>query len=268
MLADDPRPRRLEWDELPAVLGQLEHKHACLRPADRGHRLRAGGADARSDLTSVGELRRVDLPWPDLLGIAVGPGTLLKIHRDDWRGAEYATYDDSAYFRLTLSLVGTELLIGSADMFATDYEEDPTLANQADSAQRAEPLRVIAAPVEIDAFDADAPRDLVVRLFFQPGDHGQAPHVDIAEVVVLETADRVSIGLVRRGVDGEWPRFVLHGESLRRRSPVALDVPLDEPLGTRTLIDAWTGATVRRVERSNGPLPAEIAGTPLWHRFL
>lgn len=267
-MVGDPLPRRLEWDELPAVLGQLEHKHACLRPADRGHRLRAGGADARSDLTSVGELRRVDFPWPDLIGIAVGPGTLLKIHRDDWRAAEYVTYDSGSYFRLTLSLVGNELLIDSADMFATDYEEDPALVHQWDSAERAEPLRLVPAPVEIDAFDADVPRDPIVRLFFQPGDHGHAPHVDIAEVVVLETADRVSIGLVRRGVDGEWPRGVMHGESLRRRTPVALDVRLDEPLGTRTLIDAWTGAPVRRVQRSNGPLPAEIAGTPLWHRFL
>jgi hypothetical protein len=169
---------------------------------------------------------------------------------------------------LTLSLVTSELLIGSADMFATDYEEDPVLLDQPDQAQRAEPLQVVAAPVEIDAFDTDAARDPIVRLFFQPGEHGHAPHVDIAEVVVLETADRVSIGLVRRGVDGEWPRGVLHGESLMRRPPVALDVRLDEPLVTRTLIDAWTGATVRRVQRSNGPLPAEIAGTPLWHRFL
>ncbi len=267
-MVDDPVPRRLEWDELPAVLGQLEHKRACVRPADRGHRLRAGGEDARSDLTSVGELRRVDVPWPDLIAIAVGAGTLLKIHRDDWRAAEYVTYDSGGYFRLTLSLVANELLIASADMFATDYEEDPALAHQPDTVKPAEPLQLVPAPVEIDAFDADAARDTIVRLFFQPGDHGHAPHVDIAEVVVLETADRVSIGLVRRGVDGEWPRGVLHGELLVRRPPVALDVPLDEPLATRTLIDAWTGATVRHVQRPNGPLPAEIAGTPLWHRFL
>lgn len=56
-----------------------------MRPADRGHRLRAGGPDARSDLTSVGELRRVDFPWPDLIGVAVEPSRpdtgLSQMHR-------------------------------------------------------------------------------------------------------------------------------------------------------------------------------------------
>lgn len=82
-------------------------------------------------------------------------------------------------------------------------------------------------------------------------------------MVILEAWDRASIGLVRRGVTGEGPDGIAYGESLRRRANVSLDVALDEPLGTRPLVDAWTGEVVPRVERrSDVPLHAEAVGTP------
>ena len=131
-----------------------------------------------------------------------------------------------------------------------------------------ESLEIVPYPVPIEAHDPDVGGGSVVRLFFQPGDRPEAPDVDIADVVVLETWERVSIGLVRRGVNGEGPDGVMYGESLLRRAQVTLDVELGEPLGTRPLVDAWTGEVVRRVERRSGaPLPAEVVGTPRWRRL-
>lgn len=131
-----------------------------------------------------------------------------------------------------------------------------------------EPLEIVPYPVPIEAHDPEVGGGPVVRLFFQPGDRGAAPDVDLAEVVILETWDRVSIGLVRRGVTGEGPDGVNYGESLLRRANVSLDVALAEPLGTRPLVDAWTGEVVRRVERRpDAPLHTETVGTPHWRQF-
>jgi hypothetical protein len=130
-----------------------------------------------------------------------------------------------------------------------------------------EPLEIVPYPVPIEAYDPEVGGGSVVRLFFQPGDHAAAPEVDLAEVVILETWERVSIGLVRRGVTGEGPDGVNYGESLMRRGNVSLDVALAEPLGTRPLVDAWTGTVVRRLERRAGaPLHTETVGTPLWRQ--
>jgi hypothetical protein len=131
-----------------------------------------------------------------------------------------------------------------------------------------EPLEIVPYPVPIEAHDPEVGGRSVVRLFFQPGDRGAAPDVDLAEVVILETWDRVSIGLVRRGVTGEGPDGVGYGETLARRANVSLDVALAEPLGTRPLVDAWTGEVVPRVKRrSDAPLHTEAVGTPLWRQF-
>jgi hypothetical protein len=131
-----------------------------------------------------------------------------------------------------------------------------------------EPLEIVPYPVAIEAHDPEVGGDSVVRLFFQPGDLAAAPEVDLAEVVILETFDRVSIGLVRRGVTGEGPDGVNYGESLRRTSNVSLDVALAEPLGIRPLVDAWTGEVVPRVKRRpDAHLHTEAVGTPLWRRF-
>jgi hypothetical protein len=133
--------------------------------------------------------------------------------------------------------------------------------------EEVEPLEIVPYPVPIEAHDPEAGGGSVVRLFFQPGDRAAAPDVDLADVVILETWDRVSIGLVRRGVTGEGPDGVNYGESLRRRANVSLDVALAEPLGPRPLVDAWTGAVVRRVERGSDDLShTETVGTPLWRR--
>jgi hypothetical protein len=84
-------------------------------------------------------------------------------------------------------------------------------------------------------------------------------------VLVIEAWDRVSIGLLRRIVNGEAPDGTMYGESLQMGRQVSLDVALARSLGTRPLLDASTGDVVPRVERrSVDPLPAEAAGTPLW----
>ena len=131
-----------------------------------------------------------------------------------------------------------------------------------------EPLEIVPYPVAIEAHDPEVGGGSVVRLFFQPGDRGAAPDVDLAEVVILETWERVSIGLVRRGVTGEGPDGIMYGESLLRRASVSLDVALAEPLGTRPLVDAWTGEVVSLVkQRSDAALQTEALGTPLWRQF-
>src|SRR3954454_17118404 len=102
----------------------------------------------------------------------------------------------------------------------------------------AEPLEIVPHLVPIEAHDPDAGGASVVRLFFQPGDRTAAPEVDLADVVVFESWDRVAIALVRRSVAGTGADGTVHGVSLVRRAPVSLDVALAEPLGTRPLLDA------------------------------
>lgn len=149
---------------------------------------------------------------------------------------------------------------------ADAYDEFEPLGNAGED--EVEPLEIVAYPVPIEAHDPEVGGGSVVRFFFQPGDRGATPDVDLADVVILETWDRVSIGLVRRGVTGEGPDGVNYGESLLRRANVSLDVALAEPLGRRSLVDAWTGEVVRWVERrSDVPLHTETVGTPLWRRF-
>jgi hypothetical protein len=137
----------------------------------------------------------------------------------------------------------------------------------ADDEDEFEPLELVPCPVPIDAHDPQVGGS-VVRLFFQPGDRGRAPYVDVADVVILEAWDRVSIGLVRRVLAGEGPGGLNYGDSLARKAPVSLDVALDEPLGERMLVDAWTGEVVRRIEPgSRVAWSTETVGTPLWRRF-
>lgn len=67
------------------------------------------------------------------------------------------------------------------------------------------------------------------------------PGGDIADVVVFESWDRVSVGLRRRLLVGDGPNDVAYGgELLMAGSPTSLDVELQEPLalGDRPLIDA------------------------------
>lgn len=158
------------------------------------------------------------------------------------------------------AVVGTVTGMGDADA----YDEFEPLDKVGED-DEFEPLEIVPYPVPIEAHDPEVGGRSVVRLFFQPGDRGAAPDVDVAEVVILEAWDCVSIGLVRRGVSGEGPDGIVYGESLLRRANVSLDVALAEPLGTRPLLDAWTGKVVPRVERrSDAPLNAESVGTPRW----
>lgn len=118
---------------------------------------------------------------------------------------------------------------------ADAYDEFEPLHNAGED--EVEPLEIVPYPVPIEAHDPEVGGGSVVRLFFQPGDRGAAPDVDLADVVILETWDRVSIGLVRRGVTGEGPDGVNYGESLLRRANISLDVALAERLGRAR---SWT----------------------------
>jgi hypothetical protein len=77
--------------------------------------------------------------------------------------------------------------------------------------------------------------------------------------------ERVSIGLVRREVDGQAPDGMVYGPSLQMGGWASLDVVLSSSLGTRSLLDAATGELVPGVEHLSGDrVPGEGAGTPLW----
>jgi len=133
-----------------------------------------------------------------------------------------------------------------------------------DDDEEFEPLEVVPVPVPITAHDPDVGGPSVVRLFFRAGAYGDWPGGGLSNVLVIEDWDRVSVGLVRRVVEGEDPDGTGYGESLKMGRQVSLDVALSRSLGTRSLIDASTGEVVPRVKRSEDPLPAEAMGTPRW----
>jgi hypothetical protein len=84
-------------------------------------------------------------------------------------------------------------------------------------------------------------------------------------VFVIEDGERVSVGLVRRELDGQGPDGMMYGPSLHMGGWASLDVVLPCPLGTRSLLDASTGELAPLVERrSDGCAPGEAKGTPLW----
>jgi hypothetical protein len=128
-----------------------------------------------------------------------------------------------------------------------------------------EPLQVFPDPVPIKAHDPDVGGPSVVRLFFRAGAHSGRPGGGISDVFVIEGDDRVSIGLVRRELDGQGPDGMMYGMSLQMGGWASLDVVLSCPLGTRSLLDASTGELVPLAERrSDDRAPGEGAGTPLW----
>jgi hypothetical protein len=128
-----------------------------------------------------------------------------------------------------------------------------------------EPLQVFPDPVHIKAHDPDIGGPSVVRLFFRAGAHSGWPGGGISDVFVIEGDDRVSIGLVRRELDGQGPDGMMYGPSLQMGGWASLDVVLSCPLGTRSLLDASTGELVPLVERrSDGRVPGEAKATPLW----
>jgi hypothetical protein len=84
-------------------------------------------------------------------------------------------------------------------------------------------------------------------------------------VFVIEGGERVSIGLVRREVQGDGPDGTGYAVSLQLGGWASLDVVLSSSLGTRSLIDASTGELVPRAEHLSGDRsPGVGAGTPIW----
>ncbi len=137
----------------------------------------------------------------------------------------------------------------------TDEDDDDEL----------EPLELVPVPVSIRAHDPDAGGPSVVRLFFRAGDRGGWPGGGIADVVVIEDGERVSIGLMQRVVDGEGQDGMMYGSSLQMGGWAGLAVALSSPLGTRSLLDASTGELVPRVEHlPDDSSPGKGVETPLW----
>jgi hypothetical protein len=129
-----------------------------------------------------------------------------------------------------------------------------------------EPLACVPLLVAIEAHDVEVGGPATVRLFFEAAGRQSWPGGELSDVVVLEQWDHAAIALVDRSVEGDAPDETHYGGRLLIRFPqVSLDVQLREPLGIRRLIDASTGETVPRLERTSADLlPAEAIGTPRW----
>ena len=134
-----------------------------------------------------------------------------------------------------------------------------------DDDEEFEPLELVPDPVPINAHDPNVGGPSVVRLFFRAGSHGGWPGGGISDVFVIEDSERVSIGLVRREVQGEGPDGTGCGVSLKMGGWASLGVVLSRSLGMRSLLDASTGELVPRVTHLSGDRsPGAGAGTPLW----
>jgi hypothetical protein len=135
----------------------------------------------------------------------------------------------------------------------------------ADNDEEFEPLESVPDPVSINAHDPDVGGPSVVRLFFRAGSHDDWPGGGISDVLVIEGGERVSIGLVRREVQGQAADGTWYGVSLQMGGWASLDVVLSGPLGKRSLLDASTGELVPRVEHLSGDRsPGAGLGTPIW----
>ncbi len=139
------------------------------------------------------------------------------------------------------------------------------MTDEDDDDNEFEPLQLFPDPVPINAHDPDPGGPSVVRLFFRAGSHGDWPGGGISDVFVIEDGERVSIGLVRRELDGQAPDGTWYGVSLQMGGWASLDVGLSRSLGTRSLLDASTGELVPCVEHLSGDRsPGAGAGTPVW----
>jgi hypothetical protein len=156
--------------------------------------------------------------------------------------------------------VAQSVILGSSGRYGdamTDEDEDDD--------DEFEPLEIVPDPVSINAHDPDVGEPSVVRLFFRAGSHDDWPGGGISDVFVIEDGERVSIGLVRREVQGRAPNGTWYGVSLQMGGWASLDVVLSRSLGTRSLLDASTGELVPRVEHLSGDRsPGVGAGTPIW----
>ncbi len=101
------------------------------------------------------------------------------------------------------------------------------------------PLRYVRVPLAWDAYELDD-GDRVLRLFFTQGGTAYGPSHDIAELVLAESAEVVSVTLFERAIAGTYPDGAIAAEPLAAVSG-CLEVALSGPLRHATPIDGSTG---------------------------
>ena len=102
-------------------------------------------------------------------------------------------------------------------------------------------------PVEWNGFDpADDGHGL--RIVYAQAGTASGSGARIAEVLVVEDADKVAVTLVERHLDGAYPDGVEVGEKLARVTNF-MEVRLMDRLGDRELIDGSTGKRPPRLDR-------------------
>lgn len=99
------------------------------------------------------------------------------------------------------------------------------------------PLRWVKTPIEWSTYAADVARENTLRIHF-----GHSSSESLAEVVVVEGWETVSVTLINRLLTGTYPDGTMTGIKMDlRHSCVELD--LDAPLAARNVIDGSTGRT-------------------------
>jgi hypothetical protein len=126
-------------------------------------------------------------------------------------------------------------------------------------------LEVVARPVELTGFEVADEQRAAVRIGYRTAGTAAGPNVPLAEVVVVEDPEVISIILLERVTWGVTPEGWPIGEKLMAVSRF-VEVALRQPVGGRRVID---GANGRRVEplRLDDPHPRTRygrGGCPRW----
>ena len=119
-------------------------------------------------------------------------------------------------------------------------------------------LRWIRSPVEWELYEpVDGGRRL--RVMYVQAGAGSTPGAAIAEVLLVESYDRVVVTLLERELAGTWPNGAGVGRTLAAVWG-CLELELDLPLADRSIIDGFTGRRCRALDRQE----AQVEGTDEW----
>lgn len=127
------------------------------------------------------------------------------------------------------------------------------------------PLETVRRAAEIAGFEADDGPPARLRLRYATAGTAAGPNAPLAEVVVIEGLDVVSVSLLERVTWGVRPDGWEKGEKLAKVHRF-VEVLLMSALGDRRVIDGSTGAAIPRLELSD-PNPRTRygeAGCPRW----
>ncbi len=108
-------------------------------------------------------------------------------------------------------------------------------------------LEVVARPVEVTGFEAVDEPSAAVRVRYRTAGTAAGPDVPLAEVIVVEDADIVSLALLERITWGVTPEGWPLSEKLAMAGGF-VEIGLRQPVGGRRVIDGASGRLVPPLE--------------------